>query len=284
MAVAFSGGMSCGLYGSRPLGCIPQRLIGVQMKGAPQVPFKYPGMDSPQWIDVFNRMYRERIMFMGQDIDDDFANTIIAVLLFLENEDRTAPVSMYMNVGGGVMKSGLAMYDTMQMMPYEIQTVNIGMCAQIAAFIAASGTKGKRFALPNARFMMQNPRIEPPVDNKGQPRQRIMQATEMRLEVAEVLRDKKRMIEGFASFTGQPIDKLELDFKRDFYLNAYEASQYGLIDQLLLPKRPSKIKSKADIRFGNFGGPEQRYQGGNDNSPSIPPNAGNDGPPPAGIY
>merc|ERR1712060_430711 len=103
-------------------------------------------------------------------------------------------VQMYMNVGGGVTKAGLAMHDTMNMMPYEIQTVNMGMCAQIAAFLVASGTKGKRFALPNARFMLQNPRIEEPVDQQGKPRRRVMQATEMRLEVAEVLRDKKRII------------------------------------------------------------------------------------------
>jgi len=205
--------------------------------GTPKVPWKAPGMENPQWIDIYNRMYRERIMFIGQGIDDNFANTIISVLLYLESEDAKSPVAMYYNVGGGVMKSGLAMYDTMRIMPYDIQTVNMGICAQVSAFLVAGGTKGKRFALPNARFAMQNPGIMPPVDEKGNPRQRPMQATEMQLEVEETLRDKKRMLEGFSRFTGRPVDRLEQDFLRDFYLTADEAMQYGLVDQLLLPKR-----------------------------------------------
>lgn len=253
------------------------------MPPTPKVPYKYPGTDSPQWIDIFNRMYRERIMFLGQDIEDDFANTIIAVLLFLESEDVNAPVSMYYNVAGGVMKAGLAMHDTMKMMPYEIQTVNMGMAAQVSAFLIGSGTPGKRFALPNARFMMQNPRIEEPLDQEGKPRRRVMQATEMRLEVAEVLRDKKRMLEGFSRFTGRSLELLEQDFQRDFYLNAYEASQYGLVDKILMPKA-SKVKSRADIKFGSFGArEEQRYQeGGAAAAPAAPPPGG--GEPPAGIY
>ena len=219
----------------------------------PQVPYKFPGMDQAQWIDVFNRMYRERIMFLGQDIEDDFANTIIAVLLFLESEDASSPVSMYYNVAGGIMKSGLAMYDTMQNMPYDIQTVNMGMSAQVAAFLVASGTPGKRFALPNARFMLQNPRIEEPIDEKGNPRQRQpMQAEEMKLEVEEVLRDKRRMIDGFSRFTGRSTELLQQDFKRDFYLNAYEASQYGLIDTIMMPKRTTKVRGMETAAFGAF--------------------------------
>merc|ERR1712228_117771 len=99
---------------------------------------------------------------------------MIAVLLFLESEDPSSPVSMYYNVAGGVMKAGLAIHDTMQMMPYDIQTVNLGMSAQVSAFLVGSGTPGKRFALPNARFMLQNPRIEEPLDQNGRPRQRVM--------------------------------------------------------------------------------------------------------------
>ena len=123
-------------------------------------------------------------------------------------------------------------------MPYEIQTVNIGICAQISAFLVAGGTPGKRFALPNARFSLQSPGSYPSVDQEGKPRQRIMQATEMQLEVEEVLRDNKRMLEGFSRFTGRPLELLRDEFKRDFYLDATEAKQYGLIDQILLPKRP----------------------------------------------
>jgi len=183
---------------------------------------------------------------------------------------------MYCNVPGGVMKSGLAMYDTMRIMPYNIQTVNMGMCAQIGAFLVAGGTQGMRFGLPNSRFMMQNPRIEEPVDNEGNPRQRVMQATEMKLEVQEVLRDKKRMLEGFSAFTGRSIQALQRDFGRDFYLNAYEARQYGLIDSLLLPDRPSKLATD-EIKFGAFGGKEQRYQ------PNKPASVSDDGPRTSGL-
>ena len=168
------------------------------------------------WIDVYNRMYRERIMFLNQEIDDNFANTIIAVLLYLESENANDNVAMYYNVPGGVTKSGLAIYDTMRIMPYSIQTVNIGMCAQIGAFLVGGGTPGKRFALPNSRFMMQNPRIDPRYDENGRPMFRPMQATEMKLEVEEVIRDKKLLLEGFSRFTGRSIDLLRADFGRDF--------------------------------------------------------------------
>jgi len=207
-------------------------------------------------------MYRERIMFLGQPIDDNLANTIISVLLYLETEDAKSPIAMYCNVPGGIMKSGLAIYDTMRIMPYDIQTVNMGMCAQVASFIVAGGTPGKRYALPNSRFALMNPGIEPSYDQEGKPRTRIMQATEMKLEVEEVIRDKKRMLEGYSRFTGRSVDALRRDFMRDFYLTADEAVKYGLIDQILASKRPSKVGSKADIKFGNFEGTEvQRYEG-----------------------
>ena len=119
--------------------------------------------------------------------------------------------------------------------------------------MVAVSTPGKRFALPNARFVMQNPGIYPRYDEEGRPRVQPMQASEMKLEVEEVMRDKKRMLEGFSSFTGRSTDLLKKDFSRDFYLTATEATQYGLVDQILMPKRPGKIASKADIKFGSFG-------------------------------
>lgn len=217
-------------------------------KATPRVPYKYPGMQDPSWIDVYNRMYRERIMFLKQGINDDFANTIIAVLLYLESEDANSPVAMYCNIGGGTTKAGLAIYDTMRIMPFDLQTVNLGVCAQVGAFIVGGGTKGKRFALPNSRFAMMNPGIQPSYDQKGNPIYRRMQATEMQLEVEEVLRDKERLLRGFSGFTGRPIDALKSDFKRDFYLDADEALAYGLIDEKLKPKRPSKLSS--DVGLG----------------------------------
>jgi len=146
---------------------------------------------------------------------------------------------MYCNIGGANIKSGLALYDTMRTMPYPIQTVNMGMSAQMGAFLVAGGTKGKRYALPNSRFAMMNPRMDPPYDNEGKPIRIPMQATEMQLEVEEVLRNKKRMLEGFQEFTGRPVELLRSDFGRDFYLDADEALQYGLIDKVLDNKGPT---------------------------------------------
>ena len=127
----------------------------VVMKAVPRVPFKSRDSEYTQWVDVYNRMYRERIIFLSQDIDDDFANVMISVLLYLESEDAKSPVSMYFNVAGGKTKPGLALHDTMTNMPYDIQTVNMGLAAETSAFLIAGGTPGKRFALPNSRFLMQ---------------------------------------------------------------------------------------------------------------------------------
>ena len=286
-----------------------------------QIPYKYPGYDTPVWIDVYNRMYRERIMFLSQGIGDDLANTIIAVLLYLESENANDPVAMYCNCPGGLTKSGLAVYDTMRSMPYDIQTVNMGMCAHVGAFIVGGGTKGKRYALPNSRFYMMNPQKNPVYDNEGNPRVMPMQvrdaalapprallpraprahgrpltdlclrracvvcrqATEMKVEVEEILRDKKVLLEGYSRFTGRSMDLMKTDFKRDFYLAADEAIDYGLIDKILGPKNPDKSQDKSAVQFGAFGGKEEQRVDGLDLSPagSAPsPPAGGDEPPP----
>ena len=233
------------------------------------MPYKYPGMQEPVWVDVYNRMYRERIMFLSQPVDDNFANMMIAVMLYLEKEDATSPVAMYCNVPGGQIKAGLAMYDTMRIMPYDFQTVNMGMCADVAAFIVAAGTPKKRFALPNAEFRLNNPRMMPPFDEEGRPIRRPVQASEMQLEVQEVLRDKRRLIDGLASFTGRTVDVIERDFSRDFYLDAQQAVDYGLIDTILQPK--AEGDEGPSLPGGSF----------DTSMPSYPGASGGDGPPPA---
>lgn len=243
-------------------------------KRVPKIPIKYPGTDFTQWIDVYNRLYRERIMFLTNPITDDVANNLIAVLLYLESEDANSPVALYCNCGGGIAKSGLALYDTMRIMPYDLQTVNIGMCAQISSFIVAGGTPGKRYALPNARFSMANPGLYPSLDEEGKPRMRAYQATEMQLEVEEVLRDKKQMLEGYSRFTGRSMDLLRQDFARDFYLDAPEAKQYGLIDNILTPKRPEK--QAAGVTFGAFGGETEQKYGDQQWAPAEPLNKSGD--------
>ena len=241
-------------------------------KSTPMIPYKYPGMDSPQWVNIYNRMYRERIMFLGEGIDDNLANQIIAVLLYLESEDALSPVGMYCNIGYSKMKSSLALYDTMRTMPYPIQTVNLGMSAQMGAFLVAGGTKGMRYALPNSRFAMVNPSLDPPYDNEGKPIFRRMQATEMQLEAEEGLRDKKRMLEGFSEFTGRSVDVLRSDFKRDFYLSANEALEYGLVDKILMPKNPNKNSGRGELSLSTF--ESQSF----DMSPSSGPAQRDDGP------
>jgi len=228
----------------------PARAWGGRLIAEPAISAAVPRSETTSAI-------AERIMFLQNPITDDIANNMIAVLLYLESEDATSPVAMYCNCGGGIAKSGLALYDTMRIMPYEIQTVNIGMCAQISAFLVAGGTPGKRYALPNSRFVLQEPYLYPSYDAEGNPRTRIMQATEMKLEVEEVLRDRKRMLEGFSGFTGRSVELLKKDFGRNFYLDAAEAKEYGLIDSVLAPKRPDK--QSAEVKLGAFGGDGQRY-------------------------
>merc|ERR1711924_528579 len=122
-------------------------------------------------------------------------------------------------------------------MPYDIVTMNLGVCAQVSAFLVAGGTPGKRFALPNASFVMQNPVLYPDFDEKGNPVQSPMVASDIKVEVEQVLREKRVMLEGFSGFTGRSMLELEKDFSRDFYLTADESKEYGLVDNILVPKR-----------------------------------------------
>jgi len=193
----------------------------------PRVPYKAPGSQSYEFIDIFNRLYRDRILFVSQDIDDEFANQMIAILLFLDQEDATAPVTMYFNTPGGFTNAGMAVYDCMMAMKYPIVTLNLGLAASMGAFLCGAGTKGQRMALPNSRFLIQAPGL--PDLTRGV-------ASEVALEVYEVLRQRDRIIEGFHRMTGRPIEQLRKDFNRDLYLTAYEAREYGLIDSILQPK------------------------------------------------
>lgn len=211
---------------------------------APEVPYKYPPSagvryDSTytSWISVYDRIIRERIVFVNGYLDDQTANYNIGLLLYLQNEDASLPVNMYCNIAGGLAKSGLAVYDAMRLMPFDIQTLNMGLCGDVGAFIVASGTKGQRLALPNCLFSMRGTRMNPPTDQEGKPQQRPMQATEMKVEVEEVLRDKSRMLDGFSRFTGKEKTELIRDFERDFYLTAPAAVEYGLVDKILPNKK-----------------------------------------------
>jgi len=197
------------------------------MAGSPKVPYKAPGQQDYQFIDVFERLARDRIIFVGQDIDDETANQIIATLLFLESEDDSSLVTMYFNSAGATTPAGFAVYDCMRNMKFPIATLNLGLAASMGAFLCATGTKGKRMALPNSRFLIQAPSLPDGVQG---------QAEDVAIEVRHTLNMRDKYARGLERSTGRNYDLIMEDLKRDFYLTAYEAREYGVIDLVLPPK------------------------------------------------
>jgi ATP-dependent Clp protease, protease subunit len=176
-------------------------------------------------FDIFSRLLKERIIFLGTPIDDTIASLVIAQLLFLEAEDPEKDIMVYVNSPGGVVTAGLAIYDTMQYIKPDVSTICLGQAASMGAFLLAAGAPGKRIALPNARIMIH----QPLGGAQGQ-------ATDIEIQAQEILRIKKRLNELLAIHTGQPIEKLEKDTDRDFFMSPSDAKTYGLIDQVLTPR------------------------------------------------
>jgi ATP-dependent Clp protease protease subunit len=178
--------------------------------------------------DIYSRLLKDRIVFIGGEIEDQMANTIIAQLLFLQNENADADISMYINSPGGLITSGLAVYDVMQFVGCGVQTYCLGQAASMAAVLLAGGTKGKRFVLPNSRILIHQP--------MGGARGT---ATDISIQAEEILRLRARLNQILAHHTGQPVQKIEEDMDRDRFLGADEAVAYGLADQVIqsLPKK-----------------------------------------------
>ena len=178
--------------------------------------------------DIYSRLLKDRIVFIGGEIEDQMANTIIAQLLFLQNENADADISMYINSPGGLITSGLAVYDVMQFVGCGVQTYCLGQAASMAAILLAGGTKGKRFVLPNSRILIHQP--------MGGARGT---ATDISIQAEEILRLRARLNQILAHHTGQPVQKIEEDVDRDRFLGADEAVAYGLADQIIqsLPKK-----------------------------------------------
>jgi ATP-dependent Clp protease protease subunit len=181
--------------------------------------------------DIFSRLLKERIVFIGTPIDDTVASLVIAQLLFLESEDPDKDISLYINSPGGSVPSGLAIYDTMQYIRPDVATICIGMAASMAAVLLAGGTKGKRAALPNSRVMIH----QPWGGVQGT-------ASDISIQAEEILKTKKRLNEILAHHTGQPIETIERDTDRDRYLAAEEAKAYGLIDVVYFKKEKEPKK------------------------------------------
>ena len=178
--------------------------------------------------DIYSRLLKDRIIFIGTGINDDVSNLIVAQLLFLQSEDAEKPISLYINSPGGSVTAGLALYDTIQFLKCAVHTYCIGQAASMGAVLLAAGTKGKRFALPNARIMIHQPwgGVEG-------------QAADISIQAKEILRLRDRLNEILAFHTGKPLEAISKDTDRDFFMSAEEAKAYGLVDEVVNMRKPA---------------------------------------------
>ena len=175
--------------------------------------------------DIFSRLLKDRIIFLGEEVTDVSANLVVAQLLFLESEDPNKDIQLYINSPGGSVSAGMAIYDTMHYVKCDVSTICMGMAASMGAFLLAGGAKGKRFALPNAEVMIH----QPSGGAQGQ-------ATDIKIVADQILRTKKKLNEMLAANTGQPLEVIAADTERDRWMTAEEAKAYGLIDEIVLPR------------------------------------------------
>ena len=185
-------------------------------------------------FDIYSRLLRERIIFLGSAIDDSVADSIVAQLLFLDAEDPDKDIQVYINSPGGSVYAGMAIYETMQQIRPEVATICFGLAASMGAFLLSGGTKGKRMALPNSRIMIH----QPLGGAQGQ-------AVDIEIQAKEILFVKKELNELLASHTGQPLEKIATDTERDFFMSSEEAQEYGLIDQVI--SRQELAKPEATV-------------------------------------
>lgn len=190
--------------------------------GVPKVAYRIPGAPNAEWIDLYNRLYRERIVFLGKEIDDALANQIIGVLLYLDSEDSKKPIYLYINSMGGSVLAGLAIYDAIQHIKSRVITINVGIAASMASFLLAAGEKGRRMALPHSRVMMH----QAMGGAQGQ-------AEDIKVESQQILRIHGRIAEMYADMTGKDLDVIREDLKRDNFMSATEAKHYGIVDQVI---------------------------------------------------
>ena len=180
--------------------------------------------------DIYSRLLKDRIIFLGEEVNDTTASLVVAQLLFLAAEDPEKDINLYINSPGGVVTAGLAIYDTMQYVKPDVSTICIGMAASMGAFLLAGGAKGKRYALPNAEVMIH----QPSGGAKGQ-------ATEIQIAAENILKTKRKLNEILAENTGKPLEVVAADTERDYFMSAQEAKEYGLIDDVIV----RKIKEEA---------------------------------------
>ena len=196
--------------------------------GTPSVPYRLPGGTYEQWIGIYERLFRERIIFLTEEVDDGIANAIVAYMLYLDSEDSTKPIYLYINSPGGSVTAGMAIYDTMQYIKSEVVTICVGLAASMGAFLLNAGAKGKRLALPHSRIMIHQP-------SGGVGRS---QATDIEIEAARIVKIRRELNELMAEHSGQDLEKIEKDSDRDFFMSAAQAKEYGLIDRVIEERLP----------------------------------------------
>jgi len=196
--------------------------------GTPKVPYRLPGGSYEQWIDIYQRLSLERILFLSQEVDDGIANALVASMLYLDSEDPSKPMYLYINSPGGSVTAGMAIYDTMQHIKADVVTICVGLAASMGAFLLTAGTKGKRLALPHARIM-----IHQPLGGTGR-----RQATDIDIEARQILRVRRELNGLMAHHTGKPVEQIERDTDRDYFLSAQQAMEYGLIDRVIEERTP----------------------------------------------
>jgi ATP-dependent Clp protease protease subunit len=191
--------------------------------GTPSVPYRLPGSQMERWVDIYTRLGVERILFLGSEVNYGIANSLVAQMLYLDSEDSSKPIYLYINSPGGSVTAGLAIYDTIQYVKSEVVTICVGLAASMGAFLLAAGTKGKRVALPHSRIMIHQP--------LGGTSRR--QASDIEIEAREILRMKEMLNRSLSDMSGQSFEKIEKDTDRDYFLSAEEAKDYGLIDRVI---------------------------------------------------
>ena len=194
--------------------------------------------------DIYSRLLRDRIIFLGSAVDDDVANLVIAQLLFLEAEDPEKDIHLYVNSPGGSLTAGLAIYDTMQYVQPDIATICVGQAASMGAVLLAAGAKGKRLALPNSRIMIHQPWIG---GLQGQ-------ATEVEIQAREILKLRQRLNEILQHHTGKALEQIAKDTDRDYYMSGAEAQEYGIIDQVMARRDLSKLPVARSVEKARGGG------------------------------
>jgi ATP-dependent Clp protease protease subunit len=191
--------------------------------GVPKVPFRTPGESTSQWVDLFNRLSRDRVLFLCSELKDDLANQLIGIMLFLNAEQEKKGLYLYINSPGGSLTCGIAVYDSMNFIEAEVTTICVGTAASVASFVLAGGNLGKRIAFPNSRIMIH----QPEGGSQGQ-------ASEIVFEASEVARIRQEVAKAYSERTGQSLAQIIRDMDRDQYMSAREAKDYGIVDQVAI--------------------------------------------------